>query len=109
MYELDRSIVSCHLAGFTFHDGVEQFSELKVGTPLTLRGEPDNPHDPKAVAIYHDEKKLGYLPLAHNHEISRLLYYGHTDVLEAFVNRVSPDEHPERQIGIVVRVRDARG
>jgi len=60
MYTPSRNIVSCHLSGFAYHEGVQVFSGLKVGTPLELAAEPDNPHDNSAVGVSYQGKKLGY-------------------------------------------------
>jgi hypothetical protein len=40
------------MAGFTYCDGIEVFSNLKIGSPLTLKAEPENKYDPSAVAIF---------------------------------------------------------
>ncbi len=37
---------------------------LAKGDPIELKREPDNPHDPGAVACYFDGVHLGYLPKA---------------------------------------------
>jgi len=108
MYERGRVYLSCHLAGFAHWDGIEAFNELAVGVRLSLRAEPDNPYDPEAVAMYYADRKIGYLPRKHAGRFFQLLYYGHVNLFEAFVNRISPDNYPEGQIGIVVKVRDAR-
>jgi hypothetical protein len=108
MYEQSRSYVVCHLAGFAHWDGVEAFNELKVGLPLSLQVEPENPYDPQAVAVYFNERKIGYIPSKHNSQLSPFLLFGHVDLFEAFINRVSPESHPEGQIGIVVKIVDER-
>jgi len=108
MQELSRTLIDCHLAGFTHWDGVEVFGELEVGTPLTLAAEPDNPFDPHAVAVLYKTHKIGYLPSKHSALIAIFLQLGHAGLFEAFVNRVSKDKHPEGQIGIVIKIKDAR-
>jgi len=59
MYEKSRCLLDCHIAGFTYYDGLEVINELKLGTTVTLKSEPENPHDPGAVAVYRADKKLG--------------------------------------------------
>lgn len=61
------------IAGFRYYDGNEALPELQAGTPLTLRAQPDNPHDPFAVEILHGRTKLGYVPRFCNRHLSRLL------------------------------------
>ncbi len=61
------------IAGFRYYDGHEALPELRPGTSLTLRAQPDNPHDPYAVEILHGRTKLGYVPRFCNRHVSRLL------------------------------------
>jgi len=100
--------MDCHVAGFGHHDGLKIFGELKIGEKVELRHEPDNPHDPYAVAIYYGETKIGYVPADKNSELFMFLYYGHDDIFESFINMVDDSAHPERQFRICVRIKDGR-
>jgi hypothetical protein len=102
---IDKHFDNFHIAGFTYHDGVDVFGELKIGTQLNMIVEPDNKHDIYAVAIYFKDHKLGYIPRGNNKFISKFLNFGHTDIFEMKINRISPEEHPERQIGVVVKIK----
>jgi hypothetical protein len=106
MSPLDRHFDDFHIAGFTYHDGVDVFNELKIGTDLALVAEPENKYDNYAVAVYFHEHKLGYVPRGKNKYISKFLNFGHTDIFDIKVNRISPEEHPEHQIGVVVKIKD---
>ena len=64
------------LAGFQYHAGREVWNELKVGDPLTLTREPDNPHDPRAVRVDWKGLKLGYVPRRDNEAVARLMDRG---------------------------------
>ena len=108
MYELDRNILNCHLSGFAHYAGPSVFGELKVGTELFIQAEPDNPYDPEAVAVFYGDKKIGFLPKDRNDILCRTLLYSSTNPYEVFINRISPEVNPDRQIGIVVRVKDTR-
>ncbi|MCL2867161.1 MAG: HIRAN domain-containing protein [Clostridia bacterium] len=108
MYEKSRKLLDCHIAGFTYYDGLDVIESLTLGTPVTLRSEPDNPCDPEAVAIYYKESKLGYIPQAKNNFVSQLLYFGYSDILEARINSNNPMAHPENQYRIVVKIKDNR-
>lgn len=58
------------IAGFQYHEGVksEIFQTLKESEELVLQREPDNPHDPLAIAIFtKGGHKLGYVPRACNY------------------------------------------
>jgi hypothetical protein len=75
--------------------------------PVSLVSEPENPHDPDAVAIYYDSTKLGYVPQAKNSYVSKLLYFGHSDIVDARINAHNPDTNPENQFRIVVKIKTA--
>jgi len=108
MYERSRNVLDCHIAGFTYYDGLDVIEHLKLGTPVTLRSEPENPYDPEAVAVYYENTKLGYVPQAKNSYISQLLYFGHGDIVDARINYHNPEGNTENQFRIVVKIRDKR-
>jgi hypothetical protein len=108
MYERSRNFLDCHIAGFTYYDGIDVIGQLKLGTPVTLKSEPENPHDPYAVAIYFEGTKLGYVPQAKNSVISQLLYFGHDAIVDAKINSYNPEANPENQFRIVIKIKDNR-
>lgn len=108
MTEQSRHLLDCHIAGFAYWDGVEVIGDLKLGTELTLMAEPDNQYDPEAIAVYYKDKKLGYVPREKNGLISKFLYFGYSSFFEVHVNRVTPDAYPEKQVGVVVKLKDMR-
>ena len=61
------------LAGFRHHAAPMIWPALRRQTLLTLAREPDNPHDPNAVALLWRGQKLGYLPRGENLVAARLL------------------------------------
>lgn len=82
--------------------------QLKPGTPVELVGEPSNPHDSEAVAIFYQGTKLGYIPSDKKTLISRLIYFGHGDILEARIQMSNTENHPDRQFRVVVKLKDNR-
>lgn len=105
-----ETMKDCHfshfnIAGFTYYEGAEIFEQLAIGTLLTMRAEPENGFDPYAVEIYFQKFKLGYIPRNRNQDIHKFLTLGHDDLFVVRINRLSPDEHPEQQIGVVVKIR----
>ena len=108
MYERSRNLIDCHIAGFTHYDGLDVIEYLKLGAPVSLRSEPENPHDPDAVAVYYEDTKLGYVPAEKNSYVSSLLYFGHGDIIEARINSHNPEANPESQFRIVVKIKDKR-
>ena len=99
-----RHLLTTHIAGFGYWDGAEVFEELRIGTVLRMVREEDNKFDPYAVALYYGDFKLGFLPRGENHEISKYLEMGYGGIYEVRINRLAPQEHPENQVGIIVRI-----
>ena len=99
-------LTNFHIAGFGFWDGPEAFEQLKIGTRLDLVREPDNKFDAYAVAIYHGDFKLGFIPRGENHDISKYLDMGLDDINEVRIQRISPDAHPENQIEVIVYIKN---
>lgn len=91
------------VAGFTYYDGVDCFEQLQIGTKLKLVLEQNNKYDPRAVAIYFNEFKLGFVPRMENRIIYKLLTIG-LDCLTAKIQMKDASENPEGQIGVVVHL-----
>lgn len=108
MYEPSRNLFTFHIAGFQFHDGALVLSQLKAGDTLELVPEPDNPHDPEAVAIKFNGTMLGYVPGDQNGALSVMMHFGHTDVFECRVLQVAPERSPWHQVRAGVFVTDKR-
>ena len=108
MYERSRNLLDCHIAGFTYYDGLDVIDRLKLGAPVSLVSEPDNPHDSDAVAIYFDGTKLGYVPKHKNSNVSNLLYFGHGGIMDAKINCHNPEADTEHQFRIVIKLKDNR-
>jgi hypothetical protein len=100
-----KHLLNCEIAGFTYYEGPVVFGQLQIGTVLRLVAEPENRYDPDAIALYFEEYKLGFIPRAENKTLSIFFQQGYDDIFEAFINRVSPDEHPRGQIGVVVYLK----
>ena len=86
----------------------EVLDKLAIGTKLDLVPEFDNPYDPRAVAIFFEGRKLGFVPAKFNGEIAHCMFFGHGDIFECVVTQVDPESHPERQVRVTVNLVDAR-
>ena len=69
---------------------------------LRFEREYDNEYDPKAVAIYYEWNLLGYVPRDCNSKIARICDNGNDEYFDVRINRISPDLHPNDQIGVSV-------
>lgn len=49
---------------------------LKYGEVLTIKREPQNPHDANACAVFQKTKKLGYIPREHSKSLAKKLDRG---------------------------------
>lgn len=68
--EIRIVVQSSPLAGFQYYAASVRWKAMKVGDPLTLVREPENPHDPHAIRVEWQGEKLGYLPRAENQAVS---------------------------------------
>jgi hypothetical protein len=108
MYQMSKEFLTCNVAGQSHWDIAEVFDELKVGSKLKLKAEPDNPYDSRAVAVYFHKTKIGFVPRACNGTISQLLAFGHSDVFKAYVLAIDPTADLEHRVTMRVNVTDAR-
>ena len=88
------------IAGFQFHQGDAIWSSLVVGAALKLLREQKNAHDPDAVAVYFQEKKLGYVPRAENSAIAQMMDRGEN--LEASISKLAIKEDPWERVRFTV-------
>jgi hypothetical protein len=59
----ERGLRVCGVAGAGQHHADELQSEAAApGRPLTLRRDPDNPHDPNAIAVDAGGEQVGWVP-----------------------------------------------
>jgi hypothetical protein len=67
------SLLTTQLAGFQYYAGKQIWNELRDEDELTLRREPDNRYDSRAVEINWRDYKLGYIPRRDNTVIAQLM------------------------------------
>ena len=93
----------CTVAGLQYNQGQELLPRLRAGQLLTLRREPNNPHDPRAIAVLAlSGRKLGYLPRRLNEIPANLMDSGRPVV--ARVNEVNPNALPWEAVVLEVGV-----
>ncbi|MCL1891527.1 MAG: HIRAN domain-containing protein [Coriobacteriia bacterium] len=107
MYEFSRHLLDFCVAGYTYWDATDCQKPLQVGMALDMKVEPDNPYDPRAVALYSQGVHIGYIPSRCNIHVQQLLYFGH-DVFTATITSVNPQAPLEQQIHVTIRLEDAR-
>lgn len=77
-----RPLFDVAVAGGGYHGLYDVIDRLAVGVRLTLRREPDNPYDARAVAIMLGDLRLGYVPRRANAPVAALLDEGATVVAD---------------------------
>ena len=92
------------IAGFTYYDGSLAFRDLRIGTKVKLKLDSENKYDPRAIAIYFGEYKLGYVPRSENRIFYKLFSVGLHKSIEARIQRISQDAHPENQVSVVAHL-----
>lgn len=97
-------LANFHIAGLTYYDAPICFKKLEIGTELILELDLENKFDPRAVAIYYEEYKLGYVPRTENRIFYKLLKTGHKDILSLMIQQIDETEHPENQIRVVAHL-----
>jgi hypothetical protein len=93
-------LANFNIAGFTHYQGVMVFQELQIGTKLNLQLEENNGFDPRAVAIYFNDVKIGFVPRSENRIFYKLLKVGF-NCIDMRVQMIDGTEHPEAQIRVV--------
>ena len=84
------------LAGFRYAEAEAVMSLLQPGDALELVREADNPHDPNAVRVQWQGRKLGYVPRRENAALAWGLDRGTR--LRARVSRLAEHPNPARRI-----------
>jgi hypothetical protein len=74
-----------------------------VGDPLRLVREPDNAHDPRAVAIYYQDDRIGYVPRERNRDIADRLDGGVP--LDCRITAIDPAEGSYEAVEVKVLLR----
>ena len=88
------------LAGFQHHAGPALFALMNVGDRLTLRREPDNPYDAKAVRVEWHGTQIGYAPRADNVDLARLMDRG--TPVEARILHLQKSRDPWKRVLIEI-------
>ena len=88
------------LAGFQHHAGPALFALMNVGDRLTLRREPDNPYDAKAVRVEWHGAQIGYAPRADNVDLARLMDRG--TPVEARILHLQKSRDPWKRVLIEI-------
>lgn len=93
-------LLKTRLAGYRHYKADKVYPSLRLGDELTLRREPENPYDHKAIEVYWRGEKLGYIPREDNSVIAQLMDRGQE--LKAMVSEVRNTQNFWERIWIEV-------
>ncbi len=96
-------VQSSPLAGFRYHQAPDAFPDMRIGDPLDLVREPDNPHDASAVRVEWRGRLLGYVPRARNDAVAWAMDRGET--MSARVSRLQLHRNPRQRIEFEIFVQ----
>ncbi len=86
------------VAGFQYYAGEQLWPLLKPGQSLRLQREAENPNDRRAVALYWQQEKIGYLPRIDNAAVSQLMDNGQP--LQATIQQLTESNNPWQRMQI---------
>jgi hypothetical protein len=76
VFRREMLALSCLVAGTSFRSLSEIEPHIQTTSIFDLKREPDNEYDKKAVAIWFNDTKIGYIPKAKNEVIANLMDAG---------------------------------
>jgi len=88
------------LAGFQYYAGPYLWESFAVGKPLDLLREPGNPHDRRAVAVFYDGFKIGYVPRLQNTAVSQMMDRG--EQVDANIRALQTGDNQWRRVQLQV-------
>ena len=101
--EVRMLVQSSPLAGFRYYEGKALWDEMKVGDPLALVREGDNPHDGNAVRVEWQGHALGYVPRRENRTVAQHMDRGGR--VEARVSKLQKHPNAWQRVEFEVFVR----
>ncbi len=100
--EIRMLVQSSPLAGFRYYAGETLWQEMREGDRLALIREPQNTHDPNAVRVEWQGRKLGYLPRAENRAVAAAMDVG--EQVDARIARLRQHRNPRQRMLVEVFV-----
>lgn len=74
-------LLQCFVRGFQYYAGPRLLDVMHEGSLLELVREPENLHDPCAIALHFNRQKIGFIPAESNEILSRLLDSGLVEIV----------------------------
>jgi len=91
--ESKACIYEGEVVGLQYYNAEDLVGIMKEEEILTMKREPENKFDTRAIAIYYNEHKIGYMAKRHNKIMSKMLDTGHGN-FEAKISYLYGEEYP---------------
>jgi len=88
------------LAGFQYYAGEKLWAKMRQGDLLDMLREPGNPYDKRAVALFWNGYKIGYIPRRENTAITQML--DRQMSLTANISNLNQSDDPWERIEITI-------
>jgi len=95
-------LIETHVAGYPHYMKVTDTVVMSKGMPLRMKREPRNKYDPRAITLYFDHRKIGYIPRAENRLLSRMPDGGIG--LQARISTFQPQNDPWERVRVEVEM-----
>lgn len=82
-------VLDSRIAGFAHYQGKTCLKDMAVGDNLRFCREPENIHDQRAIVVYWNEIKIGYVPRSHNRALCQLM--DASEIVSGEIKRVEID------------------
>lgn len=89
------------MAGFRYYNGPQLIDKMEIGDTIKLVREPNNKYDNKAIALYFQNNKIGFIPQMDNQVISNMMD-ANMMLLNAEISYVNPKKDSWEQLEIIV-------
>ena len=99
-FQQEILLIQVDVAGTGYCDRIRKVQkELLPGMQLTLRRHPDNEYDEFAIGIYHNNIRIGWVPMKNNLVVARLMDAG--KLLTCKIDSIEPDDKwPEIEVSL---------
>jgi hypothetical protein len=96
-----QQLLQCFVAGFRYYNGPQLLNKMEIGDTIKLVREPNNKYDNKAIALYFQNNKIGFIPQMDNQVICNMMDANLLE-LQAEISYVNPKKDTWEQVEIIV-------
>lgn len=97
----EQKLLQCFVAGFSYYNGPQLLDSMEIGNVIKLVREPNNKYDEKAIALYLNNQKIGFVPRIDNEVLSNIMD-SNTLKLAAEISYINAKKSTWEQVEIVI-------